>query len=147
MTTIDSARRDTRHRCCTVAHVARASDVLDDSKRAGRVTSKDVSCTSTSGADVMPRVYPESRMRVSCAQSIATFAACAAGHANETRVHEESPSLLFRAGIRLCPSPSRVYQAFVRSFAGRRSAVRGDLLKTAANAYRSLRIAHGMWHR
>lgn len=115
----------------SAAHGARASDVLVNSKRAGRVHRKNVNCTSTSGADVMPRVYPENRMHVACAQSTTIFATCAICHEQKKYIHKPFP-LSFSTCVDL-------FTAWTRS------ANRGDLLKTAGNAYRLLRIVSGMW--
>lgn len=92
---------------------------------------RTVNCTSTSGADVMPRVYPENRMHVACAQSTATFATCAICHEQKKYIQKPFP-LSFSTCVDL-------FTAWTRS------AIRGDLLKTAGNAYRLLRIVRGMW--
>ena len=139
---------------CGAADV-RASNVPDNSKRAERVHPKDVSCTSTSGADVIPRVYPENRMHVACAQSITTFATCAMCHERKKYACTCLPlslSLSLSISIYLSLSLSVSFPFHLSTCWFARLLERGAqspmTAKTAGNAYRLLwHCAWILWHR
>lgn len=135
-------------RCHCGAPAVRASGVPDNSKRAERVHPKDVSCTSTSGADVIPRVYPENRTHVACAQSIATFATCAICHQRKKYAClplslSVSPSFVYLSiSLFVCIIPFSSFH--ICSFALEREAQSPVTAKTAGNL--SSFVTHCAWN-